>query len=343
LLEVPLSEIHKILLIRLRRIGDIIMTTPAVTALKMAVPESQVPYVVEEPYRCLVEGHPSVDRVIALGKKSKLPEFLRLLRTLRKEPYDVVLDFHGGPRAWWIALAAKSGLKVGYKIKYRGFIYDITVPRGIENGFIHSVENHLNLVRALGVSVDPPPGLSLPPARDEEVRKIDRLFGENGLEGNKVVVLHISAGNQFRDWGVDNWAGLVDRLAQEPNVKIVLVGGVQDRAAEQGVKSLSSSLPISFVGSLNLLELKEMIERSSLFVGPDSGPMHIAAATGTPIVALFGPTLPVHFSPWQARAYIVAKDLSCRPCRQKKCQAGDFPCLRSITPEEVLNACRRFI
>jgi len=341
-LEVPPSEIHKILLIRLRRIGDIIMTTPAVTALKKAMPESQITYVVEEPYRCLVEGHPSVDRVIALGKKSKLPEFLRLLRTLRKEPYDVVLDFHGGPRAWWIALAAKANFKVGYEIKYRGFVYDVAIPRGVKNGFVHSVENHLNLVRALGVRVDPPP-LSLPPAQEAEIRKVDRLFAENGLEGNKLVILHISAGNQFRDWGVDNWAGLVDRLAQEPSVRVVLVGGEPDHAAEQGILSLSSSHPVSFVGTLNLLELKEMMARSSLFVGPDSGPMHIAAATGTPIVALFGPTLPVHFSPWQAKAYVVAKELSCRPCRQKKCLTGDFRCLRSITPEEVLSACRRFI
>ncbi len=342
LLEVPPSEIHKILLIRLRRIGDIIMTTPAVTALKKAVPESQITYVVEEPYRCLVDGLPGVDRVIALGKRSKLPVFWRLLRTLHNEPYDVMFDFHGGPRAWWMALAAKAKIKVGYEIKYRGFVYDIAIPRGIKNGFVHSVENHLNLVRALGFRVERPP-LSLPPAQESEIRKVDRLFAENGLEGSKLIVLHISAGNQFRDWGVDNWTGLVDRLAQEPSVRVVLVGGEPDHAAEQRILSLSSSHPVSFVGRLNLLELKEMMARSSLFVGPDSGPMHIAAATGTPIVALFGPTLPVHFSPWQAKAYIVAKELSCRPCRQKKCLTADFRCLRSITPEEVLHACRRFV
>ncbi len=319
------------------------MTTPAVSALRRAFPESRITYVVEEPYRSLVEGHPDIDRVISLKEKSNLPEFVRLLRTLRKEKSDLVLDFHGGPRAWWIALTARARLKVGYKVKFRSFVYDIAVPRGTARGFVHSVANHLNLVRALGVNVEPQPPLSLPPAGDAEIRKVERLFAENGLEGFRTVLLHISAGNRYRDWGADNWASLADKLSEDSTVRVALIGGVCDRGAEAGVRSIASSKPVSFVARLNLLELKEAMVRSSLFVGPDSGPMHIAAATGTPIVALFGPTLPVHFSPWQARAYIVAKEMSCRPCRQRKCETRDFRCLRSITPEEVLAACRRFI
>lgn len=97
------------------------------------------------------------------------------------------------------------------------------------------------------------------------------------------------------------------------------------------------------VGKLNLREVRELISRSALFVGPDSGPMHIAATTSTPIVALFGPTLPAHFSPWQAKAYLIEKDFDCRPCRQKRCIYEDFRCLRSITPDEVFQACLRFI
>jgi ADP-heptose:LPS heptosyltransferase len=97
------------------------------------------------------------------------------------------------------------------------------------------------------------------------------------------------------------------------------------------------------VSKFNLREIKELISRSSLFVGPDSGPMHIAASTSTPIVALFGPTLPAHFAPWQGIAHLIEKEFDCRPCRQRQCIYEDFRCLKSIKPEEVYEACLRFI
>jgi len=105
----------------------------------------------------------------------------------------------------------------------------------------------------------------------------------------------------------------------------------------------SKRSPLSLVGKLNLREVKELISYSSLFVGPDSGPMHIAASTSTPIVALFGPTLPANFAPWQAKAYLIEKKFDCRPCKQRQCIHEDFRCLRSITPEEVYQACLRLI
>jgi lipopolysaccharide heptosyltransferase II len=319
------------------------MTTPAVSALKKTFPQASITYVVEEPYRRLVEGNPNLDRVLAIGKKQHLRDFFRLLRAIRNEDYDVVVDFHGGPRAWWLTLFSGADFKVGYKVKYRSFAYTVAHPRGGKNGFVHSVENHLNLIRALGVDLDSAPSLDLPQARETELRGIDEFFRDNRLEGAKVIALHISAGNEFRDWGTANWADLADRLAQVPEVKVVLVGAEADRPAEEEIRARSRAPLLSLVGKVNLIELKETLSRASLFVGPDSGPMHIAASASTPIVALFGPTLPVHFSPWRANAQIVSKELGCRPCRQKKCQFGDFRCLRTITSEEVYKASLRFI
>jgi ADP-heptose:LPS heptosyltransferase len=97
------------------------------------------------------------------------------------------------------------------------------------------------------------------------------------------------------------------------------------------------------VAELNLIELLELLGRAALFVGPDSGPMHIAAAAGTPIVAFFGPTLPENFGPWQAKATLIARDLACRPCKQRRCLTDDFRCLRSIRPEEVYEACLPYL
>ncbi|MCX6577481.1 MAG: glycosyltransferase family 9 protein [Candidatus Aminicenantes bacterium] len=352
------GDLKKILLIRLRRIGDIIMTTPAVALLKTRLPGASLTYLVEEPYRRLVEGNPYLDRVIVVKKNQKFRDFVKLILQVRAEGYDALLDFHGGPRASWITFFSKARLKIGYRIKHKGFLYDIRVPRGREEGdeggFVHSVENHANLVRALGIAFDESaiPPLVHPDPTKEEAQRIRKILEEKGALRSKNVVLHIGAGNEFRDWGIENITGLVRRLARLPGLKIVMVGSaseVDQRAETDILEELAaagasdSQNIISLVGLLNLIELKEVIARAALFVGPDSGPMHVAASTSTPIVAYFGPTLPAHFAPWKAKAIFIEKAMDCRPCKQRRCVTADFRCLRSITPDEVFAACRNFL
>jgi lipopolysaccharide heptosyltransferase II len=337
------SDINKILLIRLRRIGDIIMTTPALSILRENFPHASISYVVEEPYRELVEDHPHVDEVLAVPENLNTRGLLRLIRRIRKQGFDAVLDFHSGPRASWITFFSGTKLKVGYKVKYRNFVYHIAIPRNRENEPYHSVENHVNLVKALGVEVSAIPPLSLPRPKREEIQKIKNFIAENRLHDTKVVVIHISAGNEFRNWGSDKIIGLIKRLSPHPEVKVVLVGTDEDRDAEALIIKESPAPIYSLVGQLNLKELRELIFSSSLFVGPDSGPMHIAASTPTPIVAYFGPTLPANFAPWKAKATLIEKSFDCRPCKQRQCIHRDFRCLRSIDPEEVYTACLGFL
>jgi len=319
------------------------MTTPSVTALREAFPEAFISYIVEDAYRELVEGNPKLDKVIVLERKENIKDLFKLIRLIQKENYDVVLDFHGGPKASLITLLSGAKLKVGYRIKYRNFIYDIKLPRGVKSRYIHSVENHLNLVKALGVRIDTLFPLFLPQSRPEEVEKVKNFIEKYKLEGYKIITIHISAGNEFRNWGVENLVKLSDLLGHSPGIKIVLIGASEDLKAEEEILKKSKAPLLSLVGKLNLREARELISRSALFVGPDSGPTHIAASTATPIVVLFGPTLPAHFSPWQAKALLIEKDFDCRPCRQRHCIYKDFRCLRSITPEEVYKACLKFL
>jgi lipopolysaccharide heptosyltransferase II len=321
------SLFRKVLLIRLRRIGDIILTTPAVRALRTALPRAELVYVVEEPYRKLVEGNPDIDRIVAVPKGASRREFLALARALRKEGFDAVIDFHGGPRASLLALLSGAKVKAGYAVKYRGLFYDVRVPRAPEQGRIHSVENHINLVRALGIEVGEIPGLVLPKGQ----APILDLQGRGPL-----IVLHIGAGNRFRYWGTDNLVRLVRLLGEAEGTRVALIGGAEDKAAEAEILGRVPGT-LSYVGALDLAGTAELIRQATVFVGPDSGPMHIAAAVGTPIVAWFGPTLPANFAPWRPAggARIIEKDLDCRPCKQRTCVHGDFRCLQLITPEEV--------
>jgi heptosyltransferase-1 len=169
------------------------------------------------------------------------------------------------------------------------------------------------------------------------------LWAENRLSGAQVIVLHVGAGNKFRDWGGENLGALTGRLAGLPGVRVVLVGTEKDVPRAQEIQGKTPKSVLSLAGELNLVELRGLIGRAALFVGPDSGPMHIAATTSTPIVAFFGPTLPANFSPWQSRATLIEKRLDCRPCKQRKCVTEDFRCLRSITVDEILKACRQYL
>lgn len=349
----------KILIIRLRRIGDVVMTTPALTLLKQHFPKARLTYLVEEPYRRLVEGHPGLDRVIAIPPKQRFKDFVRLIREVRREGYDILLDLHGGPRASWITFWSRAKIKAGYAIEGKGFLYDIRVFRRGENGPIHSVQNHANLVRALGAEFDDAeiPALSLPAAKPDEVEHVRAILATEGQqpchsersEGShptSLVVLHIGAGNRFRDWGAKNIASLTELLSRLPNVKIALIGAAADQKAQAEILAQAKGPVIPLAGWLSLIEIRELIGRAALFVGPDSGPMHLAASTATPIVAYFGPTLPAHFAPWRPqgnRTVILEKDIPCRPCKQRECLTNDFRCLLTITPDEVFAACRPFL
>jgi heptosyltransferase-1 len=337
------SSLRKILLVRLRRIGDVVMTTPAVAALKAGVPSASLTYLIEKPYSRLVEGNPSLEKVLAIEQNQKGADFLGLIRKIRREKYDAVLDFHGGPRAWYLTAFSAARIKAGYGIKFRGFAYSIQISRGRPESPVHSVENHVEMVKALGIPVASIGPLELPPAREQEKKRMEEFFFQEGLKDSKLVVLHISAGNAFRDWGVDNIIELIGLLNQLKQVKVALVGSEEDRKAASEILKKTSPPPLTLVGRVNLIELRELIMRAKLFVGPDSGPMHIAASTSTPIVAYFGPTLPANFAPWQARAVILEKDLCCRPCEQRGCVSHDYRCLKTIASEEVFAACRNFL
>ncbi len=320
------------------------MTTPAIAALKRALPRSSLTYVVEEPFLRLVEGNPDLDEVLVVPPHQGFISFLRFIRRLRRERYDLAIDFHGGPRASRITWLSRAKLKAGYELKHKGFLYDVRVPRSLHGTPVHSVENHLNLIRAAGLTVEEPlPPLSFPPARKKEAERIQGIWTDHGLSGTKVVVLHVGAGNEFRDWGAENLAALADRLAGLQDVRVILIGDVQDMSRAEDIRKTRPEKMLPLAGKINLIELREVIARAALFVGPDSGPMHIAATTRTPIVALFGPTLPANFAPWKAEATLIEKPMDCRPCKQRQCLTEDFRCLRGITVDEVFTACTQYL
>lgn len=337
------AAVKKILLIRLRRIGDVAMTTPALVLLRQHFPSANISYIAETPSSQMLIGHPALDEVITIPRHPGKKELLALVRSLRRKKYDIVLDLHGGPRAFLLTLLSGAGLRVGYKIKYKHIFYNIKRPRRPKQGYYHSVENHVNLIKTLGISSANIPPLTIAPPSEQEIKRIAAFLTENALDQKKLICLHIGAGNRFRNWGVKNLARLLDLLEQESKTAVILIGAEEDRAAAEQLLNRPGSGVYSLVGKIGLPALQALLSRAALFIGADSGPMHIAAAVQIPIIAFFGPTLPDHFSPWKAPAVILEKEFACRPCRQTECIFADYRCLMNITPEEVFTACSTFL
>jgi heptosyltransferase I len=349
-----------ILLIRLRLIGDVVFTTPIPRALKRAFPGARITYLVEPAAAPVVSGNPHLDEVIVAGMGRGLRRLgvdLRLARHLRRARYDLVIDLHGGPRSAWLALATGAPERIGYVIQGRTWMYTRAVARPRTLRRRHSVVNQWDLLEAIEgwpaggprPEVDP---VEMPVDRAAAAR-IERRLHEGGIgPEHELIVAHVSAGNPFRRWPEPAFAALLAGLARaSPLRRIVLSSGPSDREAAGRIaaaarQALSSAAPrIVDFGEFDLAELRALVDRSRLFVGGDTGPLHIAATTATPIVGIYGPTESARSAPWRDPRFrtesVEVAGLPCRPCDQRICEPGDFRCLTTLRPEDVLSAAER--
>ena len=348
----------RILLVRLRQIGDVVFTTPAIHALRQRFPDAHLSYVVEPAAAPIVLNNPHLNQVIvaprARGVRGLLGD-LALGRRLRAERYDLAIDFHGGPRASLLTWLSGAPERLGYDVVGRGWMYTrrIARPRALRPR--HSVENQWDLLAPLGVapadrSAFP---MEMPADAAAAAEVVGRLARAGVADGDRLLVIHVSAGNPFRRWSAAHFVELVVSLAAgDPARRVIVTSGPSERdAAARVIADARARLGVARAGHVlscgefSLDELRALLDRASLYIGGDSGPLHVAATTGVPIVGLYGPTLPVRSAPWRADTWITesvdAGELPCRPCDQRVCEPGDFRCLTSIQPAQVCDAAER--
>jgi lipopolysaccharide heptosyltransferase II len=320
-------------------------------------PDARITYLVESAAAPIVRRNSHIDEVIVAERPRgarRLACDIRLARRLRAERFDLVIDFHGGPRSAWLTWATRAPQRIGYNVPGRGWIY--TTPVAWSRALMpprHSVENQWDLLTSLGVS---PPDRSRNPvniACDPTAGAVvDARLHTAAIDPNApLVIMHVSAGNPFRRWPEDRFAAVAAILAREdPARRIIITSGPSEHDAADRVVAAAqaragdAARQIVRCGEFDLAELHALVARAALYIGGDSGPLHVASATRTPIVALFGPTLPERSLPWRDPSIpAIAVDvgaLACRPCHQRHCVPGDFRCLTGITPEQVLAAAR---
>jgi lipopolysaccharide heptosyltransferase II len=348
----------RILLVRLRQIGDVVFTTPAIHALRRRFPEAHLAYIVEPAAAPVVLRNPHLNDVIvaprARGLRGVMAD-VALGRRLKAARYDVAIDFHGGPRASLLTWLSGAPVRIGYEIAGRSWMYTRRIGRPRELRRRHSVENQWDLLTALDLA---PPDRSIDSVEMPADAAVTAAVGERLVRcgmgaGDQIVVVHVSAGNPFRRWPIEHFVALVARLAADHAGRRIVVtsGPSEGDAAARVIAEARSTLDTAAAarvvscGEFSLSELRALLEHAALYVGGDSGPLHIAATTTVPIVGLYGPTLPVRSAPWRSAAYatesVDAGELPCRPCDQRVCEPGDFRCLTRIHPDQVFEACIR--
>lgn len=343
----------KILLVRLRQIGDVVFTTPAFSALRDHFPGAALTYLTEPAASDVVSGNPDLAEAMVVPRSRGVSGFLAdisLGRALARRHFDIAIDFHGGPRAALLTWLSRAPTRIGYDIPGRGWMYTQQVDRPRTLRARHSVENQWDLLSALGV---PFPDRTrypvvMPVQADTQAAVRARLAAHGVPPGSRLVVLHVSAGNPFRRWPVPSFAEVAAALAAHArDVFVVVTSGPSEveaagRVVEQARASLDTSTAarVGQFGDFSLAELRALLEDAALYIGGDSGPMHVAATSRVPMVSLYGPTLPARSEPWRDRALPMAavevQGLACRPCDQRVCEPGDYRCLGGIAPAAVV-------
>ena len=285
----------------------------------------------------------------------RIAEDWRLGRTLARRGFDIAIDFHGGPRGSWLTWLTRARRRIGYEVAGRSWMYTDVVARPRQLRPRHSVENQWDLLEVLGI--DPPTPVADPvEMADDPVAagRVDRRLRDAGVSADTaIVVVHVSAGNPFRRWPAESFAALAAGLVRhDPRRRVVLTSGPSEREAAEAVGARAQALlgpeaagRIVRAGEFDLPELRMLVARAALYVGGDSGPLHVAGTTRTPVVGLFGPTLAARSMPWRDPAVpsvaVEPGPLACRPCDQRHCEPGDFRCLTSTEAAMVIEAAER--
>jgi len=344
------TSLRRALVIKLRHHGDVLLTSPVLSSLKAAAPACEIDALVFSDTAAMLRGHPALHTLHCIGRDwKKLSPFAQLghewqvLTTLRRRKYDLVIHLTDHPRGAWLSRLLHPRWSVapqrskGGKWWKHSFTHLYKVVGG---GRRHTVETHLDALRRLGIQPDPATRvLTLVPGLTAEAR-VDALMKEHRLRNGEFIQLHPASRWFFKCWPAEYNAAVLRTLVQRGH-QLVITGApdTRERAMVDAILDQAHVPVTDLTGMLNLSELGALTAHARLFIGVDSAPMHIAAAVGTPCVALFGPSGDREWGPWGVPNRIVTSNHCCRPCGQDGCGGGKVSeCLNAISVQQVLDA-----
>ena len=339
------SSVRRILVVRLRSIGDTVLATPSLFALRRFVPQAKIDILLEDWVAPVLDGSDLVDHVITIPRHSNAAR-ARVARELHRANYDVVYNLHGGTTATFLTRATGAKHRVGFANYQYSRLHNHTAPSPLEiwqRPTLHSAEQQLALIGWTGVPVTDRPATKLA-VTVKAAASISRKLSDNGVDENEsIALIHPAAAFATKQWATENFAQVVEAVSARGFTPVAVVAP-NEKPVLQSLKKYSSSRVVGF-DNLSLPELTALAARARLFVGNDSGIAHIAATVGALCVVVFGSSNIAHWRPWTTKPNeIVREEMSCQPCHGYFCAEFEKPeCILRVPVDRVVAAIDRVL
>jgi len=320
-------------------IGDGVMMTPALGAVRETFPDAEIVVAANPLVAQLFSHHPWCDRVMVYDRKGPhkgVRGFLRFVREVRGEGFDLAILMQKAFEAALLTYLAKVPRRIGFSSDGRRFLLTSSTSLTSAVKRLHHSRHYLHMLRTFGIEGEAQ-NLTLKLTAEEEANAKERLG-----DGRWVAINPGAAYGSAKRWYPERFAAVADTLASELGLRVVLIGGPGEKQIGHDIEEMMAGECLNLVGETSVREMMAVISRSVLMVTNDSGPMHVAAALQVPIVAIFGPTDHTTTYPWSEQYQVVRAEVDCAPCLKRTCPT-DHRCMLSVTSDDVVKAAKMFI
>ncbi|MCF8127105.1 MAG: lipopolysaccharide heptosyltransferase II [Deltaproteobacteria bacterium] len=334
-------------MVKLSAIGDVVHTLAFLDVLHRNFPQARIDWLVEEGAAGIIEGHPAIRRMIVSRRKSWLRELTEerrfkkvfweirsFLKDLRRNRYNCVIDLQGLFKSGIMVGLASGQRKVGMTGAREGASLFLKEPPVGVNYHQHAIDRYLQVAVYLGCKWDRWDNRI--PVSESQRHAIDHFLASHGVKAGNLVAINPMAKWKTKLWEPDFFAALADRILTEFSCQVIFTGSKEDRPVIESILSMMKNRALNFAGETGLKELADLYGRCRVLITTDTGPMHMAAAMGCRVVALFGPTSPLRTGPYGSRHKVITSGAECSPCFKKACD--QWSCMQNITVDSVFEA-----
>ncbi len=324
---------EKILLVRLSSLGDIVLTSPAIRAVRHHYPKARISMLVAKQFADLLTHNPHLDEVITFDRTARNKdsgEMVRIVRLLRRRNFGLAIDFQRKFRTGLLTYLSGSKYRVGDHVP-NGLRCTVRVPDRVNR---HAIDRNLDLLHPLGI-VQENRTLELF-LSDSDRERAGEFLATKDVHPNRLKVgLFPGAGWKLREWMPNRFAAIGDRLFKDFDAQVLIFGGPNERELVSHIAHLMTARATTLAENIPIRQFAALVEACNLFITNDTGPMHIAAAMHTPTVALFGPGNHIQFRPLEPIHATLRHHVPCNPCKQFTDKCKDNVCMKLITVDEV--------
>ena len=332
----------KILIIQTAFLGDVILTIPLIRHLKKEEPEREIHILVRPEAENVYLNDPDITRILVYDKKGSqkgLINLIRIIKSIRKNKYDIVISPHRSARSSLISYFSKAVKRAGFNKNALAFLYNVRINYDKD---IHEVDRNLNLIKSL-FSIDKKNTLNMHNSNEDKEKAIS-VIRDNLWENERILGMAPGSEWESKRWPAEKFKEIIN-ICDKKNIKVILFGGDKDVDICREMSSYNNVLNVC--GKVSINEASELMKFCKVLLTNDTGAMHIGAASGVKIVVIYGPTVPEFgFYPYGVEHKIIQIDLYCRPCHihgGKKCPEKHFRCMKEITPENVFKEIEEYL